>query len=314
MGQRTFILLKKNYMNNNGEWASRVSLIHHQWGIGRVMQGLLLQEVLKTQFPLDRSLQSIYSCDINSTTNDNGYLTQPISMFYTFSPLNNPISNYHIYDNSSVKAKDLGLIPTNRKEINYYLEDSKTLKTSIVDENSATVIFDYPCQYKYDVFDIKNIQAYYELTDNNNGCMVVEITQQYTSNGKVESILSEAFKVKVGFCTGSEEEDFYHASIGASTIRVCYNPAMSTLVSPTFYSTHTYRDSKGMKDFSKSFIAICKQADVQFTYDKTKEKKLLELEKSLNEICTSLAKKGLNASEIAEECNKVVKGRKLYYK
>ena len=47
MGQRTAILLKKNFGNNR----STISLIHHQWGIGKTMPAYLTQEILKSVFP-----------------------------------------------------------------------------------------------------------------------------------------------------------------------------------------------------------------------------------------------------------------------
>ena len=313
MGQRTFILLKKNYKNNNGEWTSKVSLIHHQWGVGRVMQGLLLQEVLKTQFNMDRSMSYICS-DTEPMPNDDGYLTQPISMFYTFSPLNSPKNNYSFRGNKwkALGLKELKLFnETKPRTVRFYGADNKTLQEE--DTKEPTTLFEYPMDYNYDIFDVENIREFYDLTDNNNGGMVVEVTQQYGNDGSTETIISQAFKVKVGFCTGSEEENFYHESIGQCYDRVVYNPAISTIVSPDFYSTHTNSNSKAMKDFSKSFVTICKQADVEFVYDKEKEKKLLELEKNLVEICTSLAKKGLSASDIAEECNKIVRGKELYY-
>ena len=308
MGQRTFILLKKNYKNNNGEWSSRVSLIYHQWGIGRVMQGLLLQEVLATQFAMDRSLNYI-STERETIEGDDGYLTQPISQFYNFRPLNSLTSNDRVLAGN---FKELGLIEQpHLRKFNYYEADHKTLKTGILEDN--TVIMDYPCEYSLNIFDTNIVKKYRDLTDNNNGCMLVEVTQQYNGHG-AESIISEAFKVKVGFCTGSEEEDFYHEAIGSSYECIRYNPSFSTLVSPSFYATHTHgRCDKAMKEFAKSLVTICGQADVTFTYDRKREKELLEMEKNLTEICTSLAKKGKSADEIVKECNNVIKGRSLYY-
>ena len=313
MGQRTFILLKKNYKNNNGEWTSKVSLIHHQWGIGRVMQGLLLQEVLKTQFNMDRSMSYINS-DTEPMPNDDGYLTQPISMFYTFSPLNSPKNNYSFRGNEwkALGLKELKLFnEAEPRTVKFYGADNKTLQEE--DTEEPTTLFEYPMEYNYDIFDIENIGEFYNLTDNNNGGMVVEVTQQYRNDGSCETIISQAFKVKVGFCTGGEEENFYHESIGQCYDRVVYNPAISTIVSPNFYSMHTFNNDKAMKDFSKSFVTICKQADVKFVYDKEKENKLLELEKTLVEVCNSLAKKGKSADEIVKECNNIIKGRNLCF-
>lgn len=312
MGQRTFILVKKNYKNNNGKWASRLSFIYHQWGIGRVMQGLLLQEVLATQFQMDRSLNVIYtSPNAEIIEGDDGYLLQPISRYYNFKPLNSLSNNDRVLTGN---FKELELIEQPKpREFSYYEADHKTLKKEL--DLEGTVIMDYPCDYKLNIFDTNILKKYRDITDNNNGCMIVEVTQVYDKdNREAESIVSNAFNVKVGFCTGSEEEDFYHETIGSCYDRVVYNPSFSVIVSPSFYASHTYSNSeKAMKEFTKSLVTICKQADVKFVYDHKKEKELLEMEKNLTEICNSLAKKGMNANDIVTECNKIVKGRNLCY-
>ena len=303
MGQRTFILLKKNYLNNNGEWASRISLIHHQWGIGRVMLGIFMQEALKTQFLLDRSLSYLSNCQLKGVEDD-GFLAQPISRFYTFAPLNNFNCNYS-FRNSDVEK--LGLIPikTNgtHRTFSYYEADNKTLKTT--SECESNTLIDYPCKYDYNIFNIENIQAYAKLTDNNNGCMLVEVTQQHR-NGEPESIVSESFKVKIGFCTGSEEEDYYNDYLnGAWEPNICINPSFSLLCSPEFYAIKTF-GAKGVKQFVKAFRTICNQCNVEICYNKEDEKTLISKEKTLTKICEGLHEKGYTALSIREELAKIV--------
>ena len=79
MGQRTAILLKKNYKDK-----STITLIHHQWGIGKVLPALLLQEILRADYSLDRQMEYSWR--------DDGRL--PIDDLYTFTPLNNAGNNY----------------------------------------------------------------------------------------------------------------------------------------------------------------------------------------------------------------------------
>ena len=95
MGQRTAILLKKNFGNNK----STISLIHHQWGIGKTMPAYLTQEILKSVYPLDRSLESLYSRTYNEKDKK-----LPLDYFYTFEPLNNENNNY--ITNKEVKTDD----------------------------------------------------------------------------------------------------------------------------------------------------------------------------------------------------------------
>ena len=79
MGQRTAILLKKNYKDK-----STITLIHHQWGIGKVLPALLLQEILRADYNLDRQMEYSWR--------DDGRL--PIDDLYTFAPLNSAGNNY----------------------------------------------------------------------------------------------------------------------------------------------------------------------------------------------------------------------------
>ena len=305
MGQRTFILVKKNYIDINGEWASRVSHIHHQWGLGRVMQGLLLQEVLKTQYNLNRNLGYLYLDKSEVLPNDNGFLKQPISRFYTFRPLSNPSNNYSVLGNN---FKELGLkeIKGNTRKYAYYEEDGITLKEEGI---STDVIIDYPCDYNYDIFDIEHIQSYAKISDNNNGCMIVDVTQRYDKGtNNPERIISEAFDVKVGFCTGWEETNFYSPVI-LNIDDIEYNPAFSTLVSPVFYAVTTYNHKKECSQFAKSFMTICKQSGVKFVYDTKREKELTQLQEHLTKICEALKERGCTPEEIEKEVKRIVNGQ-----
>ena len=143
MGQRTAILLKKNYKNNR----STINLIHHQWGIGKVMPMLFLQELMRVDYKLDRSYPTYKE-------------GEPIDNEFTFSPLSSEYNNY-IY-NREVKTDEV------------------------------------------DVFDVRTAKEFFDQTDNNNGGMVIEITQKYYDNGEPKEY-GDMFDIKIGFMLGSEE-------------------------------------------------------------------------------------------------------------
>ena len=102
MGQRCCILLKKNYKDK-----STVSLIHHQWGIGKVLPALLLQEILRADYNLDRQMEYSWR--------DDGRL--PIDDLYTFKPLNSKGNNY-ITDRVVPKEENVFDIETIKKYFN----------------------------------------------------------------------------------------------------------------------------------------------------------------------------------------------------
>ena len=99
MGQRCAILLKKNYKDK-----STITLIHHQWGIGKILPALLLQEILRADYSLDRSVRY----DENNL---------PIDDIYSFKPLNNSGNNY-ITDMEVPKDTDVFDISTVKEYFN----------------------------------------------------------------------------------------------------------------------------------------------------------------------------------------------------
>lgn len=133
MGQRTAILVKKNYADGHSE----INLIHHQWGIGTVLPSILMQEVLKAYYPLDRKNM------FNRTFED----------VFTFEPLSNEQDNY-IYNKEGSLAS---------------------------------------------VWDKETVMKLFNDTENNNGGLIVEVTNEN------EGMFISAKSVKIGFVLGWEE-------------------------------------------------------------------------------------------------------------
>lgn len=129
MGQRTAILVKRNFKDGTSE----TRLIHYQWGFGKTMVAHFMQEFLKSQY------------------------------------------NYNSYD----------------KGLKHYFKfDTRkyaTYKKSKKDIN---------------VWDIETVQKWFDITDNNNGGMVVEITEE---DSKYSFRLQD---VKIGFLLGDEECEY----------------------------------------------------------------------------------------------------------
>ncbi len=233
MGQRTCILLKKNFGNNE----STITLIHHQWGIGKVMPSLLLQEVLKELYPLDGNLLYTSSEEL------------PINLFYTFKPLNNSHSNYI----------------TNRK-----------VKTDDPNEDI----------WKPDVR-----VRYGNMTDNNNGMMLVEVTQKYDEDGKPKTY-GNTLEVKVGFALGNEEVHFWHNRFD-SCIEI--ESEFVRLVSMEEYALRTLGSTnpeiqKETKQYIKYVTGILNYAGVQQIYDKTGNAKRNRKEAHIRNVIEGLAK------------------------
>ena len=336
MGQRTFILLKKNYRSTTGEKLSNISLMHHQWGIGKCMLALFLQELMKAMYPLDRSLQSNYynidaelmvrdsleriKASINRliideegllNSEDLYYLQLPISKHFNFLPLNSLNNNYYARIDKEQFEK-LGLIfpKGNERVYPYYKQNSHDVDMLREDISREVTLFNYPCKPSLNIFSPKVIQAYSRLTDNNNGCMLVEVTQVY-ENGRPETITSKAFEVKISFCTGSEEETLYEEGSDYNTEgRNIYfeniNPSFTTLFSPTFYSNTTYKHKSSIA-FANYFTSICKMFGVKVFYNRKAEKELKDKYNSLCNIAEGLLNKGFTSREVQEEINKMLK-------
>ena len=235
MGQRTAILLKKNYGNN----ISTITLIHHQWGIGKVMPSLFLQEVLKYTYPLDRSLEYIHFGE--------GSEKLPIDFFFTFEPLSKKGSNYI----------------TNKK-----------------------VATDDPNE---DIWKRDVRIRYGNMTDNNNGMMLVEVTQKY--EGKSPRTYGDMFSIKVGFCLGYEEVYYYHDHMNES---ICLEPKFDRLVDMEEYACRTYGGSAEFQKFTKDYIKSCRKimsvADVEEVYEKGGKKKRESKEKHIKNCLDVLTK------------------------
>ncbi len=235
MGQRTAILLKKNFGNNR----STITLIHHQWGIGKVMPALLMQEVLKSAYPMDRSLGYL---DVHRLEEEKKL---PIDYFFTFEPLSNPQNNY------------------------------------ITNKEVAT---DDPNE---DIWRPEVRIKYGNMTDNNNGLMLVEVTQLYDSQGEVRHYGS-MLSVKIGFVLGCEETGIWHDNL-RSKVRI--EPDFVRLVSMEEFALRTYCDSK---DYTKKFVKACRTLmeleDVKEVYDRGGRKKRDEREKHILNCIEQLTK------------------------
>ena len=221
MGQRVFILLKKNFGNNK----STINLIHHQWGIGKVMPSLLLQEILRCEYPLDRNKSYGYGNP------------EAIEQEFTFEPLSNPQNNY-IY-NEEVKTDEV------------------------------------------DVFDIDTINKYANRTDNNNGGMIVEVTQKFDSNGNAKTY-GDMLDVKISFVLGDEECSFYHEHFRES---ITIEKPFTRLVSSKEFITKTLggideRDKWNL-EFHKAFKIMLDLCGVEEVYDKGKAVKVAKRIKML---------------------------------
>lgn len=223
MGQRTAFLLKKNYKNNR----STINLIHHQWGIGKVMPMLFLQELMRVDYKLDRSYPTYKS-------------GEPIDNEFTFRPLNSSSNNY-IY-NQEVKTDEVN------------------------------------------VFDIKTIQEFFNQTDNNNGGMIIEITQKYDENGEPKEY-GDMFDVKVSFVLGSEECYLWDSHFNES---VEIEAEFSRLVSADEFMTKTWGNNPKTKPSTKKFLKawtnLLEIFGVEEVYDKENAEKIEKRKSRINEV------------------------------
>ena len=232
MGQRTAILLKKNFGNNR----STINLIHHQWGIGKTMLAYLMQEVLKACYPLDRRLEYSYGEDSKL----------PIDNFYTFEPLSNESNNY--ITNKEVKTDDPNEDIWNR--------------------------------------DVRI--RYGNQTDNNNGMMLVEVTQLFNDSGKAETY-GHCLDVKVGFVLGYEEVYYYNNRLND---RIKLDRTFDRLVSAEEYAVRTFDSNpeaiKYTKKFVKAFKTVLELEGVEEVYDKKGAKARKDLEIRINNCIEAL--------------------------
>ena len=187
MGQRTAILIKRNFKNGTHD----TRLIHYQWGFGKTMVAHFIQEFLKSQY------------------------------------------NYDRFDEKSLK--------------NYFKFDTRkncTYKTSKKDIN---------------VGDKNTILNWFEHTDNNNGGMIIEVTEVPQKDNdnfwyfKLED-------VKIGFVLGWEE-------------CFCNDNKQTELPFERIVSADEYMLKSGGENycpqcFRESFEKFCETFDIEQVVDK----------------------------------------------
>lgn len=215
MGQRCAILLKKNYKDK-----STITLIHHQWGIGKVLPALLLQEILRADYNLDRKMEYSWR--------DDGRL--PIDDLYTFKPLNDEGNNY---------------------------------------------ITDMEVPRDTNVFDTAVATEYFNRTDNNNGGFIIEVTQNYDSEGRANTY-GDMLDVKFAFVLGNEETYLYNSFFKMS---VDLEAPFSRLVSVEEFALRTFGEhrkdiQKNTKQFIRGFRNVCKCLGVKEIYNKELAKEM----------------------------------------
>ena len=238
MGQRTAILLKKNFGNNR----STITLIHHQWGIGKVMPSLFIQEVMKLAYPLDRSLSYFDERQLKSENK------LPIDYFFTFEPLSSRGNNY--ITNKEVKTDD-------------------------------------PNE---DIWRPEVRARYGNQTDNNNGLMLVEVTQNYRDNGDIQSY-GNMLSIKVGFALGNEETSYWNNHLKES---IKLEPDFVRLVSMEEYAIRTFSHGEESDKYTKKFVKACRTLmeleDVKEVYERGGKKKRDEYEKHVRTCIEELTK------------------------
>ena len=138
MGQRTAFLIKRTYWNGK----VNIRLVHHQWGIGRVMHNHFIRDFM--EMITDRSYPRKTLKDFMKIIDDEGSL---------------------------------------------YLE-----------RNFRKGSMSIP-----DVFDKKVIKRYFNRTDNNNGGMIIEITEKQSDK---EPYSLDIDDLKICFIVGWEECDY----------------------------------------------------------------------------------------------------------
>lgn len=184
MGQRTAILVKRNFKDGTSE----TRLIHYQWGFGKTMVAHFMQEFLKSQ--------------------------------YNYNPYNKTLKNYFKFDT--------------RK--NYTYKKSKK---------------------NVNVWDIETVQKWFDITDNNNGGMVVEITEE---DSKYSFRLQD---VKIGFLLGYEECEY-----DEETREIIGEKPFERFVSSDEYMRRTGGERHCPKIFRLSFNGFCEAFGIKEVVEK----------------------------------------------
>lgn len=243
MGQRTFILVRKKFLNpETFEEQSTISLIHHQWGHRKSMLALFLQELLNLHYNMDRSLTNKLG-DSRYYEGGKDIMTKHVFNFY---PLN----------------------------------------------NSESYIFEQPSDPKEDIFNTDVIQKYANMTDNNNGGMIIDVIQQYEEgkDGKLEPMYyGDCVRVRIGFVLGYEEEDLYDERVNGY---IPLEKAFTRVCSPYEYVRKTSYSGVMKEDifFANTFTSLCNFFGVEIVQDKKKAKAIRDKEKHCLSLINALTK------------------------
>ena len=131
MGQRTFILVRKKFLNPQSmEEQSTISLIHHQWGYRKTMLAMFLQELLNLHYNMDRSLTN----KLGDSRYYEGGKDIMVNHVFNFYPLNSAEDSY-IFEQPSDPKEDI----FNTDVIQKY--------ASMTDNNNGGMIIDVIQQY-----------------------------------------------------------------------------------------------------------------------------------------------------------------------
>lgn len=132
---------------------------------------------------------------------------------------------------------------------------------------------------------------YGNQTDNNNGLMLVEVTQRYRDNGDVQNY-GDMLDIKVSFALGFEEVGFWHDHLKE---KIALEAEFDRLVSMEEFACRTfYNDNEEVQKETKKYIkhvrGIMALANVKEVYAKGGKKKRDELEKHIRTCIDELTK------------------------
>jgi len=139
--------------------------------------------------------------------------------------------------------------PLSSKESNYIFD--RKVKTSSVN-----------------IWDKDTRLEYFNMTDNNNGGMLIEITQKYDEDGKPKNY-GDMFDIKIGFVLGYEECYYYNPAL-ADSVQI-ENP-FERLVSIQEYMEKTFKSGSDENiKFASAFETMLELFGVEQVIDKKAE-------------------------------------------
>ena len=131
---------------------------------------------------------------------------------------------------------------------------------------------------------------YGNRTDNNNGLMLVEVTQNYDSSGNVERY-GHMLSVKVGFTLGNEETYFWTNPLKEG---IQIEPNFVRLVSMEEFAIRTFSHGEESDKYTKKFVKACRTLmeleDVKEIYDRGGKKKRDDYEKHIRNCVEELTR------------------------